>query len=151
MNKAIKITPTRDEHASCCVCLAQNYKTESNHPGGPDVYVQDLYNLQIGSQILCLCPHCLALIQAQVGQQLIHRNLPEVHLIVKDSRLFAPKIVKGTKEILRDGQIRIVVKSGPFSEDVYTYPNAEEAAMYAFDSHEKAEARLLEMRYGGMQ
>ena len=86
-----------------------------------------------------------------MGQQLIHRNLPEVHLIVKDSRLFAPKIVKGTKEILRDGRIRIVVKSGPFSEDVYTYPNAEEAAMYAFDSHEKAEARLVEMRYGGMQ
>ena len=140
MNKAIKITPTRDEHASCCVCLAQNYKTERNHPGGPDVYVQDLYDLQIGSQVLCLCPHCLALIQAQVGQQLIHRNLPEVHLMVK-----------GTKEILRDGQIRIVVKSGPFSEDVYTYHNAEEAAMYAFDSHEKAEARLLEMRYGGMQ
>lgn len=150
MNKAIKITPTRDEHASCCVCLAQNYKTERNHPGGPDVYVQDLYNLQIGSQILCLCPQCLSQIRAQVGRQLIHRNLPEVYVIVKDSRTFEPKIVKGTKEIRRDGSVRIVEKAGPLSENTYDFtPEAADGVM--FDGYEEVQARLQEIMYGGMR
>lgn len=72
-----------------------------------------------------------------------------MYLIVKDSRIFTPKIVKGTKEVLRDGQIRIVVKTGPLSKDVYTYANPEDAAIYMFDNHDDAYARLLEMEYGG--
>ena len=147
----ITITPTKSPHACCCVCLAQNYKTERARLGDSSVYVQDLYDLRLGRQILCLCPHCLAQIQDKVGRQLIHRNLPEVHLIVKDSSTFTPKIVKGTKEVLRDGQIRIVVKTGPLSKDVYTYANPEDAAIYMFDNHDDAYARLLEMEYGGAQ
>lgn len=146
MNK-ISITPTQDKSTSCCVCLAQNYKTDGNRPGGPGVYVQDLYDLQIGSVSLRLCPHCLAQIQARVGKQLIHRNLPEAYTIVKDARTFSPKIIRGTKEILQDGRIKFVVKTGPLSEDVY-YFSPKDAAMYVFGSHKEAEARLLEMRHG---
>ena len=147
----ITIIPTKSPHACCCVCLAQNYQTERPRLSDSSVYVQDLYDLQIGRLILCLCPHCLAQIRSKVGRQLIHRNLPEVYLIVKDSHTFVPKIVKGTKEILRDGRIRIVVKTGLLSEDVYTYATLEEVAMYMFDNYEVAQARLLEMKYGGAQ
>ena len=78
-------------------------------------------------------------------------NLKEVHHKDKDSRTFNTKKVKGKKEVLRDGQIHIVVKTGPLSKDVYTYANPEDAAIYMFDNHDDAYARLLEMEYGGAQ
>lgn len=149
MNK-ISISPARDTHAICCVCLARNYKAEPAYPDDSNVYVQDLYDLQIGNQFLCLCPQCLSQIRAQVGRQLIHRNLPEVYVIVKDSRTFEPKIVKGTKEIRRDGSVRIVEKAGPLSENTYDFtPEAADGVM--FDGYEEVQARLQEIMYGGMR
>ncbi len=61
----ITITPTKSPHACCCVCLAQNYKTERARLGDSSVYVQDLYDLRLGRQILCLCPLVRGILKRQ--------------------------------------------------------------------------------------
>lgn len=133
-NKNIFITPTPSKHISCALCQAQNY------PGGTGAYVLDLYDLHIGSQTTCLCAQCLGKLRMEIGKTLEDRNLPTVYAIVMGDD-FRLQIVEGKKDILRDGNISVLVKSSSVSETRYTF-SADAAATHIFSTLAEAQANF---------
>lgn len=136
----ISITPTYHVFASCNGCFARNFEAEDNAVGE---YVQDLYDVRIGSLVACLCPKCLGVLGQQAGHVRRNRALPEVFAIVKGSD-FAPQVVKGKMEIVDDDTNHVIVKIDAFTESVYTF-KTEDVQDFIFDTQAEAEARLLEL------
>ena len=136
----ISITPTEHVIASCNGCFAQNYKPEDNAAGK---YVQDLYDIRIGSMVMCLCPDCLGTLEQTARHVRKNRALPEVFAIVKGGD-FRLQVVKWKKEITDDGAVRIRVSVGPFTENVYTFAT-EDAQHLVFDTQAEAEAQLVRL------
>ena len=126
-NVNISIKPTYHEIASCNGCFARNFRAQG---GGVGEYVQDLYDVRIGSFVACLCPKCLAVLQQQIGHTLRNRALPEVFAIVKG--------IDGTGA-------RVIVKQDALTESIYTFESAADVQDFIFDTQAEAEARLVEL------
>lgn len=135
----ISITPTEHDIASCNGCFAQNYKPEDSAAGK---YVQDLYDVRIGSMVMCLCPDCLGVLEQTARHVRKNRALPEVYAIVKGSG-FRLQVVKGKMENGDDGA-RVIVRIDALTENVYTFAT-EDAQHFIFDTQAEAEARLVEL------
>lgn len=136
----ISITPTEHDIASCNGCYAQNYRSKVLTGGK---YVQDIYDVRIGSMVMCLCPDCIGVLEQQAWYVRRNRVLPEVFAIVKGSD-FRLQVIKGKKEITDDGAVRIHVPVSPFTENVYTFA-AEDAQHLVFDTQAEAEVQLVEL------
>ena len=134
----ISIAPTEHTIASCNGCFAQNYK--SDHMISK--YVQDLYDVRIGSTVLRLCPNCLGVLEQKAGHMLRNRALPEVFAIVKGNG-FSLQIVKGKMENI-DAGARVIVKIDALTESVYTF-KTEDIQRFIFDTQSEAEAQLAEL------
>ena len=137
-NVKISIVPTEHTIASCNGCFAQNYK--SGHMIGK--YVQDLYDVRIGSMVVCLCSNCLGVLEQKAGHVRRSRALQEVFAVVKGSD-FRLQVVKGKKEIT-DDEVRIHVPVSAFTEHIYTFAT-EDAHHLVFDTQAEAEARLVDL------
>lgn len=135
----ISITPTEHDIASCNGCFARNFRADGD---GVGEYVQDLYDVRIGSLVACLCPKCLGELEQQIGRVLRNRALPEVFAIIKGGD-FAMQVVKGKMEIVPDG-VRVIVKIDAFTDTIYTF-EADAAQYFIFDTQAEAEARLVEL------
>ena len=134
----ISIAPTEHTIASCNGCFAQNYK--SDHMISK--YVQDLYDVRIGSLVACLCPDCLGVLEQKASHTRRNRALPEVFAIVKGDG-FSPQIVKGKMENI-DAGARVIVKIDALAESVYTF-KTEDIQRFIFDTQSEAEAQLAEL------
>lgn len=146
-NVNISIAPTKQVIAACNGCQARNFRADDSTVsvvGGADKYVQDLYDVRIGSFVMCLCPKCLGVLEQQAGHVRRNRALPEVFAIVKGSD-FALQVVKGKMEAVDDGtRARVTVKIDAFTETAYTF-EAEAVQHFIFDTQAEAEARLVEL------
>lgn len=142
-NVYISIAPTDHVFASCNGCFAHNYRTDDERIDGGGEYVQDLYDVRIGSLVACLCPKCLGVLEQQAGHRLRNRALPEVFAIVKGGD-FRLQVVKGKMEIVDDDTNRVIVKIDAFTENVYTF-KTEDVQDFIFDTQAEAEARLVEL------
>ena len=140
-NVNISIKPTYHEIASCNGCFARNFRAQG---GGVGEYVQDLYDVRIGSFVACLCPKCLAVLQQQIGHTLRNRALPEVFAIVKGSD-FALQVAKGKMELIDGTGARVIVKQDALTESIYTFESAADVQDFIFDTQAEAEARLVEL------
>lgn len=138
-NVNISIAPTEQAIASCKGCYAQNYRSQDRMIGK---YVQDLYDVRIGSMVVCLCPDCLGILEQKAGHMRRNRALPEVFAIIKGND-FRLQIVKGKMENV-DAGVRVIVKIDPLTENIYTF-NTEDVQHFIFDTQAEAEARLVEL------
>ena len=142
-NVNISIEPTYHAFASCNGCFARNFRADDGRIGELGEYVQDLYDVRIGSLVACLCPKCLGVLEQKVRYARRNRALPEVFAIVKGGD-FAPQVVKGKMEIVDDDTNRVIVKIDALTENVYTF-KTEDLQDFVFDTQAEAEARLVEL------
>ena len=105
-------------------------------------YVQDLYDIRIGSMVVCMCPDCLGVLEQKAGHMRRNRALPEIYAIVKGDG-FSLQVVKGKMEVV-DAGARVIVKNDAFTESVYTF-KTEDAQRFIFDTQAEAEARHTEL------
>lgn len=133
----ISIIPTEHTIASCNGCFARNFRTD-----GVGEYVQDLYDVRIGSLVACLCPKCLGVLEQQARHARKNQALPEVFAIVKGGD-FSLQVVKGKMEIVDIGA-RVIVKRDTLTESIYTF-KTEDVQDFIFDTQAEAEARLVEL------
>lgn len=138
----ISIIPTEHVIASCNGCFARNFRTDDSRIGGVGEYVQDLYDVRIGSFVACLCPKCLGVLEQQARHARQNRALPEVFAIVKGGD-FRPQVVKGKMEIVDTGA-RVIVRVDALTENVHTF-KTEDIQDFIFDNKAEAEARLVEL------
>ena len=57
VEKEIKLSKTKFKIARCNICYASNIKSNTETMLGE--YKPILYDLQIGQQVMCLCPDCI--------------------------------------------------------------------------------------------
>lgn len=138
----ISIIPTEHTIASCNGCFARNFRTDDSRIDGVGEYVQDLYDVRIGSLVACLCPKCLGVLEQQARHAQRNRALPEVFAIVKGFD-FRPQVVKGKMEIVDTGA-RVIVRVDALTENVYTF-KTEDIQDFIFDDQAEAEARLVKL------
>lgn len=138
-NFNISINPTEHVIASCKGCYAQNYRSQGHMIGK---YIQDLYDVRIGSMVVCLCPDCLGVLEQKTRHTRRNRALPEIFAIVKGGD-FSLQVVKGKIENVDDGA-RVIVKIDALTESIYTF-KTEDVQHFIFDTQAEAEARLTEL------
>ncbi len=138
----ISIIPTEHTIASCNGCFARNFRTDDSRIDGVGEYVQDLYDVRIGSLVACLCPKCLGVLEQQARHARKNRALPEVFAIVRGGD-FSLQVVKGKMEVLDIGA-RVIVKIDALTENIYTF-KSEDVQDFIFDTQAEAEARLVEL------
>lgn len=107
-NINISVVPTKLGIASCIGCSAHNYRTGNKGISEEGEYVRDLYDVHIGSHVVCLCSRCLGVLEQQARHMRQNRALPEVFAIVKGSD-FSLQIIKGKMETVDDNTTRVVV------------------------------------------
>ena len=62
----LRIVPTRDNISSCSICYARNYEPQQRNSLGK--YKPLLFDLHVGSQVMCLCPECAKSLSELVGR-----------------------------------------------------------------------------------
>ena len=65
--KTLEIKPCAMVHASCNVCLASNYESMLAPTYGR---VDRLWEVQVGSMVLCICDSCLEALRLKIAEAL---------------------------------------------------------------------------------